>query len=737
MSMRTGLAAALTAALLALAAPAGANVQVGSSGWQWGSPLPQGNTVRAMSFAGTTGYAAGDFGTLLKTTDGGASWSGLPVGTLVGLSVVQALDPDTVFAGGGCVARRSTDGGRTFTAIRFTPVETGCRTSLRDLSFVSRDVGWLLLADGSVFATTDGGATFAPRTAVPATPAVRGGAQPGGLVFLDARTGYATSGSQIFQTLDGGVSWRAVADAGGGGPLRLQFADPAHGFALGGGGTFMRTDDGGATWQSRPVAPDRATLTSISCNTSRVCILTTQDGTELIRTTDAGDTAGTVITPSSDPIYAASFASPTRVVAAGDHGATVTSDDIGVTFAPVGGRIGGSFTTMRAGGAKGTAFALGKAGAFAQTTDGGSDWSAGSVPTSAELIDASFPTASDGYALDIVGGLFRTANAGASWQPLDTGSTVPPEAILAPDARTVLAVGPRGMRRTADAGQTFDQVRSRAVVSAQLSGAAAAQTGGALFAWGPTTIARSVDGGASWTALPKPGATARARRALRVGQVAFATAQVGLLYDSHSRVWRTADGGRHWTLLTSVGTQDVVGVAVESARSATLVSDAFDHVLGGYLLHTSDAGATWQPQLVTSAQIQYDGLAAGGGVDYLLADDADLLFSATGGVTGTPSTLALTTRRRHLGKATSIDVAGRLAPASGGERVLVSALAPGRTQWTHRAVTVAANGTFTTSWTVRRGTTTFVAQWTGDVAAAGAGSRPLAVTVVPARAKRR
>jgi hypothetical protein len=91
----------VTAALLALAAPAGASVQVGSSGWQWGNPLPQGNTVRAMSFARQTGYAAGDFGTLLKTTDGGTSWSGLPVGALEQLTTVQALDADTVFVGGG------------------------------------------------------------------------------------------------------------------------------------------------------------------------------------------------------------------------------------------------------------------------------------------------------------------------------------------------------------------------------------------------------------------------------------------------------------------------------------------------------------------------------------------------------------------------------------------------------------------------------------------------------------
>src|SRR5262249_6490888 len=152
--------------------------------WQWGNPLPQGNTVRAMAFAGTTGYAAGDHGTLLKTTDGGSTWSGLPAGTLTGLTVVQALDGDTVFAGGGCVARRSVDGGRTFTRVAFAPLEVGCRNGLTGLSFVSRDVGYLLLADGSVYKTADGGTQFAPRTAVPDTRAAGGGAVPAAVTFL-------------------------------------------------------------------------------------------------------------------------------------------------------------------------------------------------------------------------------------------------------------------------------------------------------------------------------------------------------------------------------------------------------------------------------------------------------------------------------------------------------------------------------------------------------------------------
>src|SRR3954466_769218 len=94
-----GALACAAGALAAMPAVAPAAVQVGSSGWLWGNPLPQGSTIRAMSFAGAQGYASGDFGTLLHTTDAGATWTGLPSGTFTNLTEVQAIDGAAVFAG--------------------------------------------------------------------------------------------------------------------------------------------------------------------------------------------------------------------------------------------------------------------------------------------------------------------------------------------------------------------------------------------------------------------------------------------------------------------------------------------------------------------------------------------------------------------------------------------------------------------------------------------------------------
>jgi photosystem II stability/assembly factor-like uncharacterized protein len=46
------------------------------TGWYWQSPLPQGNHLVGVRFISpTVGWAVGEYGTILKTTNGGASWT--------------------------------------------------------------------------------------------------------------------------------------------------------------------------------------------------------------------------------------------------------------------------------------------------------------------------------------------------------------------------------------------------------------------------------------------------------------------------------------------------------------------------------------------------------------------------------------------------------------------------------------------------------------------------------------
>ena len=252
---------------------------------------------------------------------------------------------------------------------------------------------------------------------------------------------------------------------------------------------------------------------------------------------------------------------------------------------------------MRAGGQAGAAFAPGENGTLAKTVDGGQTWTRGNVSTSEDVFDVSFPTNLAGFALDTAGGLFRTRDGGATWRPLDTGSTQNAQAVVATSPTTVLLAGPRGLRRSTDGGDTFSAIGNRSVARAGLSGIDVA--GSALLAWGPRALFRSSDRGRTWRTVGRPGRRTVARK------VDFVDARTGYWLGTGGRVSRTRDGGRRWSELLGIGTNDASGMVWSSATRGYLVISRFGDVTtaSGFLLRTTDAGATWHPQLVVSTPI--------------------------------------------------------------------------------------------------------------------------------------
>ena len=239
----------------ALLSGASAGVNTPHSGWYSGNPLLGPNQLNDVACSGQTCYAAGSFGTLLKSTDAGATWSGIVTGLAAGLSRVRLAggEPQRVVTGGGCALRRSDDGGETFLRLPFSARDTSCPAQLLTFAFPTVDVGYLFLAGGAVLSTADGGRTFTRRTAVP-------GGVPTDVDCLGADTRLVTSGGTIQRTADGGVSWTQVHS----GPPVLNSIDAAGGttlYAVGNGLTVLKSEDAGATWKrKRSRAPLRATL---------------------------------------------------------------------------------------------------------------------------------------------------------------------------------------------------------------------------------------------------------------------------------------------------------------------------------------------------------------------------------------------------------------------------------------------------------------------------------------------
>ncbi|HVP03308.1 MAG TPA: hypothetical protein VMT10_12120 [Solirubrobacteraceae bacterium] len=709
---------------------ASAAVQVGASGWLWGNPLPQGNKINAVSFAGTTGYAVGDFGTILRTTDGGSTWTGIESGTFANLTDVQAIDANSVFAGGGCVGRRSDDGGVTGIRVAFTPVESSCSQPLAAAWWVSKVTGYLVLNDGTVLRTDDDGDTFAQKVAIPGTRTTGGGASVNDIRFLDASTGLASAGGNIYRTTDGANSWTEVNSTQRA-AKKFFFLDAQHGFAVGDQSLFLTTSDGGVTWVAKGLTlPSPLNLGDISCTDAKTCVMATGTN-QLVSTVDGGDT-GTLVAPAQTAINAAGFASATRVAALGNFGTTAISDNAGVQFAPVGGSLPGSYNSMVAGPA-GVAFAPGDKGALAKTTDFGATWVRGNVATPNDVIDVSFPTATSGFALDSTGGLFRTDNGGATWSALDTGTTARPSAVQAVSTTTVLTVGPTGLRRSTDSGETFSAVTG-SVSKSSLTGIDSA--GSALFAYGYQDVWRSTDKGKTWTSVLKPGKYVKKNgkkvNSKGVKAVNFVNANTGYFLDTNGFLYRTSNGGKSWSSLLAIGNGSGYGMAFSSASSGYLIIPRFGPNSGGFLLRTTDSGKTWAPEFVVSSQINQRGVAAGAGsTDYLLGGGSSLLFTKSGGLTGAASKLTITTKTTKYKKvpSTSITVTGKLSPTQGADQVTVSYLKPGGTSWKSQTVKAAANGAYTTSWHLAKGTNTFVAQWPGNFKNSGRGTAPLTVKV--------
>ena len=182
---------------------------------------------------------------------------------------------------------------------------------------------------------------------------------------------------------------------------------------------MLKTVDGGATWTVKSTGGSLA-LTSIRCAVATICLVTTDTGDRLLRTADGGDSFSSV-TPSTEKIFAAAL----RLAdAARSRPAPSAPRSCPTTRARRGSAVGrGSrenFTRLRAT-SPALAVAVGQRGTLARTTDGGQTWAALGVSTAQQLIDASFPTADNGYALDSAGAVLRTDNGGTSWQILDTG----------------------------------------------------------------------------------------------------------------------------------------------------------------------------------------------------------------------------------------------------------------------------------------------------------------------------
>ncbi len=369
-------------------------------------------------------------------------------------------------------------------------------------------------------------------------------------MFRNATDGVVTtSGGDIYRTTNSGDTWTREFDGETINGLYGVLFTNSQAVAVGHGNTFLTSTNGGDTWtrQSAPTPTDPQTprgpdFLDVRCASSTVCVVTAS-GNAVYRTADGGSSfTNTGITNGQ----AVDYASSTRAVVVGFRGATHVSDDGGASFRPLGALISSAITLgkVRATSAS-VAHAVGSRGALARTVDGGDTWNNVGVATSGGVVDAWFPNASVGYAFDDLGGLFRTNNGGSTWSILETGTDTLPQGIFAPDADRVFLIGPRGVLRSTDGGETFERHTDRVIRNRTL--AEADKAGSDVVFYGPRVIALSMNDGRAWREIPRP--TQRSE----VLHVDFVSSQVGYVLATDGRIYFTRNRGETWTEVIGAG----------------------------------------------------------------------------------------------------------------------------------------------------------------------------------------
>ncbi len=291
-------------------------VNITSAQWVVVDPLPQSNTLNSVVLVSpTTGWAVGDNGTILKTTDGGATWATQTssfTGDLEGLFFIDESN-GTIVGSDGIL--RTTDGGSTWEV-------SSSAVSLNSVSFSNANNGVAVGGSGQFYRTTDGGANWSRIGGFPVLSFED-------IAFADANNGIIVGEhGVIYRTTNGGASWVSVSSGTGDWLFSASYAGPDTIIVVG-SNSFLRSLDGGINWQiSNDSDFDSFYDVSFANANIGACVGV---GEDIIKTTNGAadwkwQTSGT-----TESLLSVSFFDENHGIAVGRNGVIVITSNGGVT----------------------------------------------------------------------------------------------------------------------------------------------------------------------------------------------------------------------------------------------------------------------------------------------------------------------------------------------------------------------------------------------------------------------
>lgn len=540
----------------------------------WLHPQPQGNAIGAVDFLDArNGWAVGDLGTVLRTTDGGEKWSMVATGTRDNLFSVSVASPSTVWVAGSGTIRSTHNDGRSWTTHR-CPQRDAKRLGVPLVVEALSASTVVLLTNDAVWRSEDRGTTWSLRHDLYMARL---------MFFLDNRHGWAVGEhGRVLRTTDGGREWSEhwIVQRPGA-PAVLCFSDTLNGICLDSPFNIHYTSDGGRNWRAAKVPLE---FLAGTLRPGGDWLVVFPDG--LGRSTNNGaDWQDLLRTPLWD-VGTIAFANADTAVMLGNHGVMLRSTDGGFSWSrndngPPRYLAALSFPTTDKG------WAAGQEGIF-HTMDAGAHWHRQYDPGRARIKDLCFLDERTGWAVDDHSHVLATTDGGVRWKrtKLDAPGHGILIAVTFPDARHGWIAAEKGtLYSTEDAGATWTE--QLLPVTGDIARIDFTPTGAGICLTHTGEGAATTDGGVSWRGWSfgrdyQPAALARIDDTTIV--------VLATINRQKTVVLRSSDHGRSW-ITTTISESGMPGAAMhfEDRDHGLLV------LADGSMLTSVDGGLTWQP----------------------------------------------------------------------------------------------------------------------------------------------
>jgi photosystem II stability/assembly factor-like uncharacterized protein len=378
------------------------------SQYNWINPKPQGNTLNSVCFVNDNiGYSVGNFGTVLKTIDGGLNWTILNSNTTKKLNGVYFINDSYGFAvGDSGIIIKTTDSGANWT----TSI-SGVFDNLYSVFFTDSLTGSTCGKNGIILKTTDGGIQWNIIVSN-----VNG--YLFSIDFPSNSIGYIVGGDQnqndglVLKSIDGGDSWILLTDSLNQCFYTTDFIDTLIGFATGISGYAVKTIDGGNNWTSMNLVQSNHTY-SIKFINPQIGLASQVSG-RYSKTEDGGQTWSSFNLNTSSSLCSICIKNDSSICIVGSGGATFVSNDYGTTF--INTQNGPNKNLCSIDKVDNNHIFVVGDNTLIKTSDNGVNWQTSIVPELNYCIAAQFVNSTIGYAITEYGHkVKKTVDSGLTW----------------------------------------------------------------------------------------------------------------------------------------------------------------------------------------------------------------------------------------------------------------------------------------------------------------------------------